>query len=360
MRTSKIIISGGGTGGHLFPALAIAEELKIRFKDVKILFVGSLGKMEMTKVPAAGYNIIGLWVDGFKRNFSLKNLMFPIKLFFSLIKSLFILLINKPIIVIGTGGYASGPLIFVANILNIPSLIQEQNSYPGITNKILSRSVDKIAVAYEGLERYFPEEKIIVTGNPIRKSIESLCINVSKAKKYFELNPNKQTLVVLGGSLGAKRINNLIAEKLDWFRSFDIQIIWQCGSLYYDKYKELSCDEVKILAFVNEMDQLYSSADFIISRAGAATLSELSCVGKPAILIPSPNVAENHQFHNAMAFANRNAAIVVTEKKLKIDFEASFKKLLNEEKQNEFIENIRQFAKPNAAKEIVNHIEELL
>ena len=360
MRTSKIIISGGGTGGHLFPALAIAEELKTRFKDVKILFVGSLGKMEMTKVPAAGYNIIGLWVDGFKRNFSLKNLMFPIKLFFSLIKSLFILLINKPIIVIGTGGYASGPLIFVANILNIPSLIQEQNSYPGITNKILSRSVDKIAVAYEGLEQYFPEEKIIVTGNPIRKSIESLCINVPKAKKYFELNPNKQTLVVLGGSLGAKRINNLIAEKLDWFRSFDIQIVWQCGSLYYEKYKELSCEEVKILAFVNEMDQLYSSADFIISRAGAATLSELSCVGKPVILIPSPNVAENHQFHNAMAFANRNAAIVVTEKKLNIDFEASFMKLLNKEKQKEFIENIRQFAKPGAAKEIVNHIEELI
>ena len=360
MKTSKIIISGGGTGGHLFPALAIAEELKLRFKDVKILFVGSLGKMEMTKVPAAGYNIIGLWIDGFKRNFSLKNLMFPIKLFFSLIKSLFILLINKPIIVIGTGGYASGPLIFVANILNIPSLIQEQNSYPGITNKILSRSVDKIAVAYEGLERYFPEEKIIVTGNPIRKSIESLCISVSNAKRYFELNPNKQTLVVLGGSLGAKRINNLIAEKLDWFRSFGIQIVWQCGSLYYDKYKELSCEEVKILAFVNEMDQLYSSADFIISRAGAATLSELSCVGKPAILIPSPNVAENHQFHNAMAFANQNAAIVVTEKNLKIDFEASFKNLLDEKKQREFIENLRQFAKPDAAKEIVNQIEELL
>ncbi len=360
MKTYKIIISGGGTGGHLFPALAIADELKLRFKDVKILFVGSLGRIEMTKVPAAGYNIIGLWVDGFQRNFSLKNLMFPIKLFFSLIKSLFILIINKPVIVVGTGGYASGPLIFVANLLNIPSLIQEQNSYPGITNKMLSSSVDKIAVAYEGLERYFPEEKIVVTGNPIRKSIETSSVDALKAKKYFELNLHKQTLVVLGGSLGAKRINNLIAEKLDWFRSLNIQIIWQCGSLYYDNYKELSCDEVKILAFVNEMDQLYASADFIISRAGAATLSELSCVGKPAILIPSPNVAENHQFHNAMEFANRNAAIVVTEKNLNTKFEGSFKILLDEEKQKEFIENLRQFAKPDAAKEIVNHIKELL
>ncbi len=360
MKKSKIIISGGGTGGHLFPALAIAEELKARFKDVEILFVGSLGRVEMTKVPAAGYNIIGLWVDGFQRNFSLKNLMFPIKLIFSLIKSLFIVMINKPIIVVGTGGYASGPLIFVANLLKIPSLIQEQNSYPGITNKILSRSVDKIAVAYEGLDRYFPKEKIVFTGNPIRKSIETSCVDALKAKKHFELNPNKLTLVVLGGSLGAKRINNLIAEKLDWFLSLDIQIIWQCGSLYYEKYKELSCDEVKILAFVNEMDQLYASADFIISRAGAATLSELSCVGKPAILIPSPNVAENHQFHNAMAFANRNAAEVVTEKNLNMQFEGSFKTLLDEEKQKEFIQNLRQFAKPDAAKEIVNHIEKLL
>ena len=360
MKKSKIIISGGGTGGHLFPALAIAEELKVRFKDVEILFVGSLGRVEMTKVPAAGYNIIGLWVDGFQRSFSLKNLMFPIKLFFSLIKSLFILMMNKPIIVVGTGGYASGPLIFVANLLKIPSLIQEQNSYPGITNKILSRSVDKIAVAYEGLDRYFPGEKIVFTGNPIRKSIETCRIDALKAKKHFELNPNKLTLVVLGGSLGAKRINNLIAEKLDWFLSLEIQIIWQCGSLYYEKYKELSCDEVKILAFVNEMDQLYASADFIISRAGAATLSELSCVGKPAILIPSPNVAENHQFHNAMAFANRNAAEVVTEKNLNMQFEGSFMTLLDEEKQKEFIQNLRQFAKPDAAKEIVNHIEKLL
>ena len=269
-------------------------------------------------------------------------------------------MINKPIIVVGTGGFASGPLIFVANLLKIPSLIQEQNSYPGITNKILSRNVDKIAVAYEGLDRYFPKEKIVFTGNPIRKSIETCCVDALKAKKHFELNPYRQTLVVLGGSLGAKRINNLIAEKLDWFRSLDIQIIWQCGSLYYEKYKGLSCDEVKILAFINEMDQLYASADFIISRAGAATLSELSYVGKPVILIPSPNVAENHQFHNAMAFANRNAALVVTEKNLNTQFEGSFKTLLDEEKQKEFIENLKQFAKPDATKEIVNHIEELM
>lgn len=360
MKPYKIIISGGGTGGHLFPALAIAEELQNRFSDAEILFVGALGRIEMTKVPNAGYKIIGLWVDGFQRKLSLKNLMFPIKLFFSLIKSLFIVITYKPNLVIGTGGYASGPLIFISNLFKIPSLIQEQNSYPGITNKLLSSSVDKIAVAYEGLERYFPKDKIVVTGNPIRKFIEKSTIDAVNAKKYFDLNPQKSTLVVLGGSLGAKTINQLIAKKLDWFRSLDIQIIWQCGSLYYEQYKELSCKEVNISAFVNEMDQLYASADVIISRAGAATLTELSCVAKPAILIPSPNVAENHQFHNAMALANQNAALVVTEKNLNKAFESAFKALLDEKKQKEVIQNLRQLAKPNAAKEIVNHIQELL
>jgi UDP-N-acetylglucosamine--N-acetylmuramyl-(pentapeptide) pyrophosphoryl-undecaprenol N-acetylglucosamine transferase len=215
-------------------------------------------------------------------------------------------------------------------------------------------------VAYEGLEHYFPKNKIVVTGNPIRKFIKKSSIDAVNAKKHFNLNPQKTTLVVLGGSLGAKTINQLITEKLDWFLSLDIQIIWQCGSLYYKQYKELSCKEVNISAFVNEMDQLYASADIIISRAGAATLAELSCVAKPAILIPSPNVAENHQFHNAMALANQNAALIVTEKNLNKKFESAFKALLDKKKQKEVIHNLRQLAKPNAVKEIVNNIEELL
>ncbi len=360
MKPIKIIISGGGTGGHLFPALAIAEEIKFRFKDTKILFVGAIGKIEMTKVPEAGYKIIGLWVDGFQRKFTLKNLLFPVKLFFSIIKSLFIIINYKPNLVIGTGGFASGPLLFIANLFNIPSLIQEQNSYPGITNKLLSIGAEKIAVAYEGLERYFPKEKIVITGNPIRKSIENSSIDPVKSKKYFNLNIKKGTLVVLGGSLGSKRINQLIAEKLNWFKSLNFQVIWQCGSLYYEQYKTFSCNDVNISAFINEMDRLYSCADIIISRAGAATLSEISCVAKPAILIPSPNVAENHQFHNAKALENKNAAVVVTEKKLKDDFDIAFKGLLDEKKQKEIIQNLRQFAKPNAAKEIVNNIVELI
>lgn len=360
MKPSRIIISGGGTGGHLFPALAIAEELKFLYADVDILFVGALGKIEMTKVPAAGFKIIGLWVDGLQRKLTFKNLIFPVKLLFSLIKSLFIVISYRPNLVIGTGGYASGPLIFVASLFKIPSLIQEQNSYPGITNKLLSKRVNTIAVAYEGLERFFPKEKLVVTGNPIRKSIGKGEIDPIEAKNLFKMNPKKQTLVVLGGSLGARRINQLIAERLDWFKSLNIQVIWQCGSLYYDTYKNLATNEIIISAFISEMDRLYAAADVIISRAGAATLSELCCVAKPALLIPSPNVAENHQFHNAMALAKQNAAIVVTENKLATDFEKAFNALLEEKKQKEITQNLRQMAKPNATKDIVNLAQELM
>ena len=360
MKPYKIILSGGGTGGHLFPALAIAEEIKLRYPTAEILFVGALGRIEMTKVPAAGFKIIGLWIDGFQRSLSIKNLLFPIKLLFSLAESLFITLAFRPNIVVGTGGYASGPLLFIANALKYPTLIQEQNSYPGITNRLLASRVKKIAVAYADLESFFPESKLVLTGNPIRKKIQQELPESGKAKAHFNLDSNRKTLVVLGGSLGARRINQLIASKLDFFKAKKIQVVWQCGALYYEEYKVLETADVLVKAFVADMEQLYSASDFVISRSGAATLSELCCVGKPALLIPSPNVAENHQMQNAMALVNQNAALVVAENKLDEEFETIFQSLLETSVQESLSVNIRKLAKPEATKHIVDLIEEII
>ena len=360
MRPYKIIISGGGTGGHLFPALAIAEEFKSRHSTANILFVGALGKIEMSKVPKAGYKIVGLWIDGLQRSLSLRNTMFPFKLFFSLLKSISILLKFKPDVVIGTGGYASGPILFMASLFKIPTLIQEQNSYPGITNKLLSKTVKIIAVAYEGLERFFPKNKLNITGNPIRKSIAVDQLDRSKSKDFFEQISDLPTLVVLGGSLGARRINQLIADQLDTLQNKGLQLIWQCGALYYDQYKKHQSERVKIIAFVSEMDQLYAAADIIISRSGAVTLSELCCIARPVLLIPSPNVTENHQYHNAMALASAGAAVVIEEKKLENHFEAVIEELLDPKRQEQISINLKKLAHPNANAEIVDLIEALL
>ena len=344
----------------MYPALAIADEFKSRHKTADILFVGALGRIEMAKVPKAGYRIIGLWIDGIQRSLSLRNLMFPIKLVLSLLKSIAILLKFKPDVVIGTGGFASGPLLFMAGVLKIPTLIQEQNSYPGITNRLLSKTVKTIAVAYHGLERFFPKEKLNQTGNPIRKSIIDKKLNPAEAKAFFNQIPGVATLVVLGGSLGARRINQLIAMHLETFEKRGLQLIWQCGSLYYDQYKKLQSERVKIMPFISEMDHLYAAADMIISRSGAATLSELCCVTRPALLIPSPNVAENHQFHNAMALADKGAALVVAEKDLDQNFNAVFSQLLDPIKQKEMAKNLKKLAQPEATSEIVNLIEALI
>lgn len=360
MKPYKVIISGGGTGGHLYPALAIADEFKMRHNHADILFVGALGRIEMDKVPKAGYKIMGLWIDGFQRALTVRNLMFPIKLILSLLNSSVILLKFKPDVVVGTGGFASGPLLFMASLFKIPTLIQEQNSYPGITNKLLSKSVKTIAVAYEGLERFFPKDKLKNTGNPIRKSIAEGKLKITEAKLFFNQISHKPTLVVLGGSLGARRINQLIASHLETFEKLGLQLIWQCGSLYYDQYKDFESDRVKILSFVAEMDQLYAAADLIISRSGAATLSELCCVACPALLVPSPNVAENHQYHNAISLVNQGAALVIEEKDLEQDFENVFNKLLDPKKQKEIEKNLKKMAQPNATSHIVDLIEALL
>ena len=362
MSNYKFILSGGGTGGHIYPAVAIADELKSRYPDAEFLFVGASDRMEMDKVPQAGYKIEGLWISGIQRRLTLKNLMFPFKLIVSLLRSRKIIKTFKPDAVIGTGGFASGPLLYVASSKKIPSLIQEQNSYPGITNKLLSKKVNTICVAYEGLEKFFPKEKIRLTGNPIRKDLLEVKSKHIEGKDAFKLIHSKHTLLVLGGSLGARRINQLIEEHLETFKAQNVQVIWQCGKLYYEQYKQYNkLDNVQVHAFLNNMDMAYAAADVIISRAGAISVSELCIVGKPVIFIPSPNVAEDHQTKNAKAVADKNAAVLISEKDLESDFKNQFSELIsNQEKRKELSENIEALALVNATNDIVNEVEKLL
>jgi len=360
VKAIRLIISGGGTGGHIYPALAIALQIKKEDKNTAILFVGAKGKMEMEKVPKAGFQIKGVWISGFQRSLSIQNLLFPFKLLVSLIQSYIIIRRFKPNLVIGTGGFASGPVLKISQWFKIPTVIQEQNSYPGVTNKLLSKKVHTICVAFEGMEDYFPADKIKITGNPIRSNI---CGHEfpQKAREFFGLNPNKKTLAIIGGSLGARRINELIAKKLDFIQSFELQILWQCGELYFDQYKEMVKDGVAIHPFIYEMQQFYSAADFIISRAGAGSLSELFNVGKPLLIIPSPNVTANHQYHNAVALEKNGAAIFIEEKNLETDFETVFNKLVSDTNlQKSMHKELKRQARPEAAQSIVKEINALL
>ena len=362
MKSYKVILSGGGTGGHIYPAIAIANELKFRFPMTEFLFVGASDKMEMQKVPQAGYRIVGLWISGFQRRVTFKNLLFPFKLLFSLLKSIQIINTFKPDVVIGTGGYASGPVLHVASKRGVPTLIQEQNSFPGITNKLLSKKVDKICVAYEGLECFFPKNKLVLSGNPVRQDLLDLEQKSAEALSFFNLESEKQTLLVLGGSLGARRINQLIESKLDYFKALGIQVVWQCGKLYSDEYSQYNKrDLVQVHAFINRMDLAYASADFVISRAGASSVSELCVVGKPVIFIPSPNVSEDHQTKNALAIVKNKAALLIAEKDLESSFESGFSTVLNSKSQQELLsENIKKLALREATKTIVDEIEKLL
>ena len=361
-QTYRFILSGGGTGGHIYPAVAIADELKSRYPDAEFLFVGASDRMEMDKVPQAGYKIEGLWISGIQRKLTLKNLAFPFKLMTSLLRSRKIIKTFKPDVVIGTGGFASGPLLQAATSKKIPSLIQEQNSYPGITNKLLGKKVNTICVAYEGLEKFFPKEKIRLTGNPIRKDLLEVKSKHIEGKDAFKLIHSKHTLLVLGGSLGARRINQLIESNLETFDNLNVQVIWQCGKLYYDQYKQYNeLDNLQVHAFLNTMDLAYGAADVIISRAGAISVSELCIVGKPVIFIPSPNVAEDHQTKNAKAVADKNAAILIREKDLDMEFKIQFSELIsNDDKRKELSKNIESLALVNATNDIVNEIEKLL
>jgi len=375
MKQLKFILSGGGTGGHIYPAVAIANELKFRFPNAEFLFVGAKDKMEMQKVPQAGYKIEGLWIAGLQRKLSLQNALFPFKLMDSLLKSRKIIKKFKPDVVIGTGGFASGPLLQMANMLNIPTVIQEQNSYPGITNKLLSKKANTICVAYENLERFFPKEKMILTGNPVRQDLIDIESKRAEGIQYFNLDANKKTVLVLGGSLGARRLNQLIEKELNHFNAQNVQVIWQCGKLYFDEYKKYNSplapkggiekdkksNDIQVLEFIDRMDLVYAAADIVISRAGASSVSELCIVGKPVIFIPSPNVAEDHQTKNARSIADRKGALMLKESELDEKFNTVFSDLVaNENLQKELSQNIKKLAKVNATKEIVDEIVKLI
>ncbi len=365
MNNLKIIISGGGTGGHIFPAIAIANALKRIRPDSEILFVGAEGKMEMEKVPAAGYKIIGLQVRGFQRKLSWSNVTFFFKLYYSLQKAKQIIKDFQPDVVVGVGGFASGPVLRVAAKRGIPTLIQEQNSYAGVTNKILGNKVDKICVAYPEMERFFPAEKIIVTGNPVRQDILSM---TSKTKEegflFFELKGNRKTLLSLGGSLGALTINESIYNHLDKIAENNIQLIWQTGKSFYpiasEKVRSLKYDGIKVYDFISRMDYAYAIADVVISRAGAITISELSLTAKPAILVPSPNVAEDHQTKNAMALVKNDAAMLITDKESRQKLvEEAIKLLQDEFRMNVYRSNIARMAIRNSDEIIANEILKL-
>jgi len=361
VRPYNFIISGGGTGGHIYPAVAIANELKLRYPDAKFLFVGANDRMEMEKIPQSGYQIKGLWISGLQRSFSPDNLLFPFKLISSLWESKKIVKSFKPDLAIGTGGYASAPLLKIASSKGIPCVIQEQNSYAGLTNKWLSKNVKKICVAYEQMERYFPADKLCFTGNPVRQDLIDISDKKEQAISHFNLDNTKKTVLILGGSLGAQRINRLISNHLNYFLKLDVQILWQCGSYYYEIYRGIKNDFVQVHSFLNRMDLAYAASDYIISRAGALSVSELCLVGKPVIFIPSPNVSEDHQTKNATSISAKNAAILIKEEDLEKQFKKQFNQLINSENlQSELSKNIKSLAKPNATKDIVEEIEKLL
>ncbi|WP_417444581.1 undecaprenyldiphospho-muramoylpentapeptide beta-N-acetylglucosaminyltransferase [Joostella sp.] len=361
MSNYKFILSGGGTGGHIYPAIAIANELKHRYADAEFLFVGAEDRMEMEKVPQAGYEIEGLWISGIQRKLTLKNLMFPFKLISSIWKARKIVKSFQPDVVIGTGGFASGPLLKAASGKGVPCVIQEQNSFPGITNKWLAKDVKKIFVAYDNLERFFPAEKIVKTGNPVRQDLLQIGDKQLEGIKFFNLSEKRKTLFVMGGSLGARRINQLIEKELNFFEENNVQLIWQCGKLYYDEYKKYESDFVKVNAFINDMKLAYAAADVIISRAGAISVSELAIVGKPVIFIPSPNVSEDHQTKNAAAVVSKDAALLVKETDLDTDFETKFLSVWNsEEEQKKMGNSFKMLALPNATKDIVDAIDEII
>lgn len=361
----KIIVSGGGTGGHIYPAISIANALKQKHENCEILFVGAEGKMEMEKVPAAGYKIVGLPIRGLQRSFSKENLKFFSRLISSLRKAKKIVKEFQPDVVVGVGGYASGPLLYAATKLGIPALIQEQNSYAGITNKLLSKRVQKICTAYEGMERFFPSEKILLTGNPVRKDLQNIASMKPEAIKHFGLDPEKKTILIVGGSLGARTINDSVLNSLVSFSESEVQVIWQTGKFYFEKVqKEMENWKIPglhVYDFLSRMDLAYAAADLVISRAGAGTISELCLVAKPCILVPSPNVAEDHQTKNALALVDKDAAIMIKDVDAQRDLVREALKLITEPQTlSRLAENSNALAKPNAAEQIATQILEMI
>ncbi|MBC2838985.1 undecaprenyldiphospho-muramoylpentapeptide beta-N-acetylglucosaminyltransferase [Robiginitalea sp. SC105] len=361
MDSYRFLLSGGGTGGHIYPAIAIANELKSRHPDARFLFVGAKDRMEMEKVPQAGYEIRGLWISGLARKLSWKNLLFPLKLIKSMMQARKIIREFKPDLVIGTGGFASGPTLRVAAGRGIPCVLQEQNSYAGITNKLLARKARKIFVAYEGMERFFPQESIVFTGNPVRGSLAGDLPDPARSREQFGLEPGGRTLLVLGGSQGARRINELIAAERDFLLGQGLQIIWQCGKGYYETYRAFDSDGIRVRAFIPDMETAYAAADIIISRAGAGSVSELCLIGKPVVFIPSPNVAEDHQTKNARAMVAHDAAVMLTESELETGFQPCIEGLLSDPgRMSRLGSNLRRQGRPEATRQIADEIEKIL
>jgi UDP-N-acetylglucosamine--N-acetylmuramyl-(pentapeptide) pyrophosphoryl-undecaprenol N-acetylglucosamine transferase len=365
MKINRVILSGGGTGGHIFPALSIASEIKKRYPGAEILFVGALGRMEMEKIPAAGYKIVGLPVMGFPRKPGLKIFTFFNKLIQSASMAKKIVNEFKPEIAIGVGGFASGPILRAAANRKIPTLIQEQNSYAGITNKILSRKVNSICVAYDNMDRFFPSKKIILTGNPVRENLLTSIQNKNEALEYFGLTGNERVVLIVGGSLGARSVNNAVLKNLNVIAKSGVQVIWQTGAIYFERIQAeiqgKKPENLQIHQFLSRMDLAYSVADVVISRAGAGTISELCLVGKPAILVPSPNVSEDHQTKNAMALVDKDAAVMITDAEIdKKLFPVAFDLVNNSELCQLMATNIKILAKPEATKTIVDEVEKLI
>ncbi len=361
----KVIISGGGTGGHVFPAIAIANAIKAIEPNADILFVGANGKIEMEKVPKAGFPIKGLWISGFHRELTLRNLMFPFKLVSSLVKAWSIVHKFKPDVVVGVGGYASGPTLEMASRFGVPALIQEQNSYAGVTNKLLAKKVQKICVAYDNMERFFEKDKIVFTGNPVREEITAIENKREEALAYFDFHNRKHTVLIIGGSLGARTVNNSMEANFDTIANRqDVQYLWQCGALYYEEFqkgKTAQLPNVHLTKFIDKMDLAYAAADVVISRAGATSISELCLVAKPSILVPSPNVAEDHQTKNAMALVEKDAALLVRDKDAADSMITVALNLLDNHKlQLKLSENIKILGKRSAAQMIAKEIFRLV
>jgi len=356
----KVIISGGGTGGHIFPAIAIANEIRQRYPDCDILFVGAEGRMEMEKVPTAGYRIIGLPIVGIQRKFTWSNLVVPFKFLKSMMRARGILKNFKPQIVIGVGGYASSAVLYVAGSKGIPTLIQEQNSYAGITNKWLGKKVSKICVAYPDMKMFFPEDKIVLTGNPVRSEIyHARDMEKNHAKVKLGFDENRPLVLVIGGSLGARTINQSMQHQLREFAEKDIQCMWQTGKNFKADTFELK--GIKASEFIVDMATAYAAADIVVSRAGAISVSELSLLAKPCILVPSPNVAEDHQTKNAMALVNKHAAILLKDKDAGSQLFTHVEKLVTDMELREMLsKNLQDFARPDALREIVNEVEKLV
>lgn len=364
MKSKKIIISGGGTGGHIFPAIAIANALKKIDPKTDVLFVGALGRMEMEKVPAAGYKIIGLDIQGIQRKSILKNLLLPVKMINSVRRSIGIINDFKPDAVVGVGGYASGPLLYAASLKHVPYLIQEQNSYAGITNKWLGKKAKRVCVAFDGMEKFFPANLILKTGNPIRKDFVAIAGKRAEALGFFHLSASKKIIFITGGSLGARTLNNSVLGGLDKLIAADVQLIWQTGKVYYKNIAKTLGENyhpnVRVLEFVSRMDLAYAAADVIISRAGAGTIAELCVVKKPVILVPSPNVAEDHQTKNAIALVSGDAAILISDNNAQGQLIDEALSLIRDNgKQKQLSNNIGKLALPDADDVIANEVMKL-